>query len=113
MPKITYISFDGKREAIDVENGISLMEAAIKNGIDGIDGDCGGVCACATCKVLVDAAWIDKIGAADGDERAMLDFRAETPPNSRLACQIIASPEIDGMEVRMPSNQDGAVFSEV
>lgn len=112
MPKITYISFEGRRETIDVENGISIMEAAIKNGVEGIDGDCGGACACATCKVLVDAMWMEKIGTAEGDERAMLDFRAETPPNSRLSCQILVSPEIDGLEVRTPKNQDGAVFSE-
>lgn len=105
MAKITYIAVDGSARTIEVEDGDSLMEAALSNGVPGIDGDCGGNCACATCHVYVDAAWLAVSGTRSETEEAMLDFAEGVTPDSRLACQIIASPALDGMIVRTPVSQ--------
>ncbi|HEY9219714.1 MAG TPA: 2Fe-2S iron-sulfur cluster-binding protein [Phenylobacterium sp.] len=105
MAKITYIEFDGKEHVIDVRNGLSVMEGAVKNNIPGIDADCGGACACATCHVYVDEAWRDKVGASSAMEESMLDFAENVEPNSRLSCQIKVSDELDGLVVRMPESQ--------
>ena len=91
MTKITYIEHDGKEHAVDVKNGLSVMEGAIKNNVPGIDADCGGACACATCHVYVDDAWTAKTGAASSMEESMLDFAQNVQPNSRLSCQIRVS----------------------
>ncbi len=105
MAKITYIEHTGAEHTLEVKNGQSVMEGAVKNNIPGIDADCGGACACATCHVYVDEAWTDKTGAASVMEESMLDFAQDQRPNSRLSCQIIVSDALDGLIVRMPENQ--------
>ena len=105
MAKVTYIEFDGTEHAIDVANGLTVMEGAVKNMIPGIDADCGGACACATCHVYVDPAWVEKTGEASEMERSMLDFATEVKDNSRLSCQIEVSDDLDGLVVRMPEAQ--------
>lgn len=105
MAKITYIAADGGARTVDVPDGDSLMEAALANGVPGIDGDCGGNCACATCHIHVDAAWLAAAGVRSDMEDSMLDFAEGVTADSRLACQIVASPAIDGMVVRTPLSQ--------
>lgn len=105
MAKITYIEFDGTEHVVDVKSGLSVMEGAVKNNIPGIDADCGGACACATCHVYVDEAWLDKLEPASDMERSMLDFAENTQPNSRLACQIKIKAEFDGLLVQTPESQ--------
>ena len=105
MAKITYIEFDGTEHVIDVKPGLSVMEGAVKNNIPGIDADCGGACACATCHVYVDEAWLDKTGSQSAMEESMLDFAENVESNSRLSCQIKVSDELDGLVVRMPQSQ--------
>jgi 2Fe-2S ferredoxin len=105
MPKITYIENNGAEHVIDVKSGLSVMEGAVKNNIPGIDADCGGACACATCHVYVDAAWVDKTGAKSAMEESMLDFAEGVEPNSRLSCQIKVTDALDGLVVRMPESQ--------
>lgn len=113
MIKVTYISYEGERSTVEVEEGLSLMEAARNNGVPGIDGDCGGVCACASCKVLVEAPFDQKVGPpASEDEVAMLEFRSDVPANARLACMLFAAPELDGITLRTPKTQDAAIFNE-
>ncbi|WP_203290809.1 2Fe-2S iron-sulfur cluster-binding protein [Maricaulis parjimensis] len=105
MPKITYIEFNGNEHEIDVPAGLSVMEGAVRNLVPGIDADCGGACACATCHVYVDAAWTDKTGAREAMEDSMLDFADHVQDNSRLSCQIKVTDELDGLIVRMPEHQ--------
>ena len=105
MPKITYIEFDGREHAVEVKPGLSVMEGAIKNNVPGIDADCGGACACATCHVYVDVAWREKTGTASAMEESMLDFAENVEPNSRLSCQIRVTEALDGLVVRMPESQ--------
>lgn len=105
MPKITYIEHNGTEHAIDVATGLTVMEGAVRNLVPGIDADCGGACACATCHVYVDPAWADKTGAREAMEDSMLDFAEEVQETSRLSCQIKVSDELDGLVVRMPQNQ--------
>ena len=105
MAKITYIQHDGTEHVIDVKTGLSVMEGAVKNNIPGIDADCGGACACATCHVHVDAAWIEKTGQASVMEESMLDFADNVTETSRLSCQIPVSDVLDGLVVRMPESQ--------
>ena len=105
MPKITYIEFNGNEHEIDVPNGLSVMEGAVRNLVPGIDADCGGACACATCHVYVDPAWTDKTGSREAMEDSMLDFAEQVQDNSRLSCQIKVTDELDGLVVRMPEHQ--------
>ena len=105
MTKITYIEFDGKEHPVEVRNGLTVMEGAIKNNVPGIDADCGGACACATCHVYVDEAWREKTGTASAMEESMLDFAQNVQPNSRLSCQIKVTDALDGLIVRMPEEQ--------
>jgi 2Fe-2S ferredoxin len=105
MAKITYIEFNGTEHAIEVKPGLSVMEGAVKNNVPGIDADCGGACACATCHVYVDPAWGEKTGAPSAMEESMLDFAEGVEPNSRLACQIKVTEALDGLVVRMPETQ--------
>ena len=105
MSKITYIEHNGKSHTLDVENGLSVMEGAIQNNIPGIDADCGGACACATCHVYVDEKWFDKIEEKVSAEEDMLDVAFEPNSLSRLACQISVTDELDGLVVKMPSKQ--------
>jgi 2Fe-2S ferredoxin len=105
MAKITYIEFDGAEHTVEVKTGLSVMEGAIKNNIPGIDADCGGACACATCHVYVDEAWLEKTGERSAMEESMLDFAENIEDNSRLSCQIKVSDALDGLTVRMPESQ--------
>ena len=105
MPRITYIEHSGVEHLVDAKPGLSLMEAAVKNSIPGIDADCGGACACATCHVYVDAAWIDKVGDRGNLEESMLGFADTVEPTSRLACQIKLTDQLDGLVVRLPKAQ--------
>ncbi len=105
MPKIKYVEHNGKEHEVEVPNGWSVMEGAVKNLIPGIDADCGGACACATCHVYVAPEWAGKVGVKTDMEETMLDFAQELEPTSRLSCQIKVSPELDGLTVRMPKSQ--------
>ena len=105
MAKITYIEFDGTVHTVEVKTGLSVMEGAVKNNVPGIDADCGGACACATCHVYVDEVWRDKTGEASAMEESMLDFADEVQPNSRLSCQIRVTDTLDGLVVRLPEAQ--------
>jgi 2Fe-2S ferredoxin len=105
MAKITYIEHSGKEHVVDAPVGQSVMEAAVKNGIPGIDADCGGACACATCHVYVDPEWVSKTGQPSSMEQSMLDFANEVQDNSRLSCQIKVSEDLDGLVVRLPKSQ--------
>ena len=105
MIKVTYIAHDETSREINVDEGVNLMDAAVDNLVPGIDGDCGGVGACATCHIQVDSAWIDKLIPMTESEDAMLELTDERYANSRLGCQIIASPELDGIIVRTPAGQ--------
>ena len=105
MAKITYIEHDGAEHVIDVKTGLTVMEGAVKNNVPGIDADCGGACACATCHVYVDAAWQSKTGEKSAMEESMLDFADNVESNSRLSCQIRVTAELDGLVVRLPERQ--------
>ena len=105
MPKITYIEHNGKSHEIEVANGLSVMEGAVQNNIPGIDADCGGSCACATCHVYVDEKWFIKLPKKDSAEEDMLDMAYEPKKFSRLSCQLTVTNELDGLVVKMPSNQ--------
>lgn len=105
MAKITFNEHDGTSHTIDCENGMTVMEAAIKNSVPGIDADCGGACACATCHVYVDPAWADKTGTAEQMEEDMLDFAFDVRDTSRLSCQIKVTDELDGLVVNLPEKQ--------
>ena len=105
MAKIKYIESNGKEHEFDVTDGMSVMEGALRHGVAGIDADCGGACACATCHVYVDEAWIEKTGKASSMEESMLDFANDVEPTSRLSCQIKVRPELDGLIVKIPASQ--------
>ena len=105
MAKIKYIEFSGAEHEIDVSSGLTFMEGAIKNKIPGIDADCGGACACATCHVYVAKEWIEKLPPKEDSEEDMLDFAFDVKDNSRLSCQITVSDELDGLVVNMPEKQ--------
>ena len=105
MPKITYIESSGKRKIIEVQKGLSVMEGAIQNNIPGIDADCGGGMACATCHVYVKEEWFNKLNKAEDSEQDMIDMAFEPKKNSRLSCQIIVTEELDGLIVTTPSKQ--------
>ena len=105
MPKITYIEHTGKSYSVEVPKELSVMEGAIQNNIPGIDADCGGSCACATCHVYVEEKWFDKLPKKEDAEQDMLDMAFEPQKFSRLACQITIADELDGLVVKMPSKQ--------
>ena len=105
MPKVTYIEHNGKIHIQEVPNGLSVMEGAIQNNIPGIDADCGGSCACATCHVYVDEKWFDKLANKENAEEDMLDMAYEPNKFSRLTCQITVTDDLDGLVVKMPSKQ--------
>ena len=105
MVKIIYKDYQGSSKTIEVENGLSVMEGAIQNDIPGIDADCGGSMACATCHVYVEEKWFDKLTKAEDAEVDMIDMAYEPKKNSRLSCQIIVSDELDGLEVTTPEKQ--------
>ena len=105
MPKITYITHKDEKHTVEVQNGLTVMEGAVQNDIPGIDADCGGGMACATCHVYVSDDWTDKLPSKDDGEEDMLDMAFEPKKNSRLSCQIIVSDELDGLVVNIPSKQ--------
>ena len=105
MAKVTYIENSGSSHTIEIANGLSVMEGAVQNDIPGIDADCGGGMACATCHVYVKDDWFDKITTKEDGEEDMLDMAFEPKKNSRLSCQIIISDELDGLTVSIPSKQ--------
>ena len=105
MVTITYVEFDGTRHTVDVRNGLSLMEGAVFNNVPGIEGDCGGLCACATCHVFLPEDWAERVPPKEDMEERMLDFAFDVQEGSRLACQIEVTDEIDGLELMMPERQ--------
>ncbi|MEL7040358.1 MAG: 2Fe-2S iron-sulfur cluster-binding protein [Pseudomonadota bacterium] len=105
MAKIIYVDHEGTERTVDAANGESVMEAAIKNSIPGIDADCGGACACATCHVYVDEGFMEKVGSPEDMEQSMLDFAENVQTNSRLSCQIMVSDDLDGLKVATPESQ--------
>jgi 2Fe-2S ferredoxin len=106
MPKVVYIEYDGTSHEVEVPEGWTLMQAAQHAGIDGIEGECGGSCACATCHVHVDEAFLDRLDKPNETEEKMLDGTAcERQPNSRLSCQIKMRADLDGLTVRLPESQ--------
>lgn len=105
MPKITYIDAQGESRTVEGETGSTVMETAVRNGIPGIEAECGGACACATCHVYVDEAWTPKTGEPESMEEDMLDFAFDVRPNSRLSCQIRVRDDLDGLVVRTPARQ--------
>jgi ferredoxin, 2Fe-2S len=105
MAKIKYIDFQGNSKTIEIENGLTVMEGAIQNNIPGIDADCGGSMACATCHVYVEEKWFNKISKAEDAEVDMIDMAHEPKKNSRLSCQLIISDELDGLTVTTPEKQ--------
>jgi 2Fe-2S ferredoxin len=105
MPKVTFIAHDGTRHAVDAVAGESLMRAAVDHDVPGIDADCGGMCACATCHVFVQPEWFGRLAAPSAQEEEMLNFTAERRETSRLACQIPITEALDGLVVTMPEGQ--------
>jgi 2Fe-2S ferredoxin len=105
MPRIVYRTYDGDRRDVDVTAGTSVMEGAVRNGVPGIDGDCGGACACATCHVYVEDEWLGKLEPQSDMELSMLEFAEGVRPNSRLGCQIKLAPGLDGLTVELPESQ--------
>ena len=105
MPKIIYNDYQGNSKTIEVDNGLSVMEGAIQNDIPGIDADCGGAMACATCHVYVKENWFNKLSKPEDAEVDMIDMAYEPKKNSRLSCQVIVSDELDGLEVTTPEKQ--------
>jgi len=105
MGSITFIEHNGSQHSVDIEEGKSLMQIAMDNGVPGVDADCGGECACGTCHVIVDDNWIHVTGDVAEDETLMLDMTPEKAETSRLSCQISTSEAMDGMVVRLPEFQ--------
>src|SRR5438874_12579866 len=105
MPKIKYVEYSGKEHEVEVPEGWSVMEGAVKNMVPGIDADCGGACACATCHVYVEPGWLEKTGPRNPMEEDMLDFAFDVRDESRLSCQIKVSDALDGLRVKVPEKQ--------
>ena len=105
MPKVIYIQPNGVDVEIEASTGSTLMEVALNNGVDGMLAECGGCCSCATCHCYIDEVWMDIVGAAEGNELAMLDFAKNPENNSRLACQIEITDAMNGLVVKLPESQ--------
>ncbi|MCW5653165.1 2Fe-2S iron-sulfur cluster-binding protein [Hydrogenophaga sp.] len=105
MPIIKFVEHGGTEHVVDVPDGTSAMQAAVSNGVPGIDGDCGGICACATCHVYVDKDWVERTGGRGEQEHSMLTFSPILEDNSRLCCQITMRPELDGLVLHLPIGQ--------
>ena len=105
MPKINFIDSTGTTRTVEAQVGATVMETAIHNGVPGIDAECGGACACATCHVYIDEAWRETVGPPSPMEEDMLDFGYEVKENSRLSCQIKVTAALDGLVVRPPERQ--------
>jgi ferredoxin, 2Fe-2S len=105
MPRVTYIQADGQRQEVNLEPGISLMQGAVDNMIDGIVAECGGLCSCATCHCYIDETWISQLEVASEMEIDLLDCVSEPKENSRLSCQVTVSESLDGLVVYLPASQ--------
>ena len=105
MVKLTYVESNVTEYTVDVDEGLSIMEGAVSNSIPGIDADCGGGCACATCMIFVDIEWKEKINPMSEEEESMIDFHEYKDENSRLSCQIPVTAEMDGMILKLPESQ--------
>ena len=105
MPKITFVDFEGAEKCVGANTGDTVMEAAISNDVSGIDADCGGACACATCHVYIDTQWQTVVGKPESLESEMLEVAEEVKANSRLACQVVVTEEMDGLRVQTPESQ--------
>src|SRR5437762_14350739 len=105
MAKLTFIQKDGTRQEVEGQNGMTVMEAAVKNMVPGIDADCGGACACATCHVYVEPDWVERVGRRKEMGEDMLDFAFDVRENSRLSCQIKITDALDGLTVKVPEKQ--------
>lgn len=105
MTKLTIVAFDGTSHELDVSNGSTVMENAVRNSIPGIDAECGGACACATCHVYVDDQWTERVGPPEPMEEDMLDFAFDVRPTSRLSCQIKMTDDLSGLVVHVPERQ--------
>ena len=105
MPKITYVENDGKSHTVEVDNGLTVMEGAVQNNIPGIDADCGGSMACATCHVYVKEEWFNKLPKKEDGEEDMLDMAFEPKKNSRLSCQLTVTDQLEGLVVNLPEKQ--------
>jgi len=105
MPKVTYIEHSGTEHIVDIPVGVSVMQGAVNNMVPGIEGDCGGMCACATCHVYVAPEWRDKCGDQEELEQSILDFAFDVGEGSRLSCQIEVTDALDGLIVTMPERQ--------
>ena len=105
MPKLTIVAFDGTRFDLDADQGSTVMENAVRNSVPGVEAECGGACACATCHVYVDEDWVEKVGSPEAMEEDMLDFAFDVRPNSRLSCQIKVTKALDGLVVHVPERQ--------
>ena len=105
MVQITYVEHDGTEHVVESQTEVSLMQVAIDNLVPGIDADCGGECSCATCHVMVNENWLEKVGPPGEMEESMLDLNPERQENSRLSCQVEVSEELDGLRVTMPEFQ--------
>lgn len=105
MPRLIFIAHDGARREVEATSGESVMRGAVVNAVPGIDADCGGECACATCHIYVDEAWMGKLAAPGEMETSMLAFVDCVQPNSRLSCQIEVTPQLDGLVVNLPKSQ--------
>ena len=105
MPKITYISHNGKKTVVEVPIGLTVMEGAVQNNVEGIDADCGGSMACATCHVYVSENWLNKLEKIHDAEQDMLDMAYEPKKNSRLSCQIVVEDDLNGLEITTPEKQ--------
>ena len=105
MPKITFIQPDGSQQVVEGEVGMTVMETAKKHQVEGIEAECGGACACATCHVYVDEAWREKVGPPSEMEEDMLDFAFDVRPSSRLSCQIKVTEALDGLVLKVPEKQ--------
>ena len=105
MTKLTIVAFDGQRYDLEAADGSTVMENAVRNSVPGIEAECGGACACATCHVYVDDTWTAKVGEPEPMEEDMLDFAFDVRPTSRLSCQIKMSADLDGLVVHLPERQ--------
>jgi len=105
MAKIVFEEPDGKEHAVDIANGQSIMEGAVRAAVSGIDADCGGACSCATCMVYVAEEWRDRLPTKDSTEQAMLEFCPHVEPSSRLSCQIEVTDALDGLRLKVPASQ--------
>jgi ferredoxin, 2Fe-2S len=105
MGQVTFVEHDGARHAIELSDDLSIMEGAVQNGVPGIDADCGGQCACATCHVHVDAGWLERVGPPNAAEDEMLNLAPERDGRSRLSCQVFMRAELDGLIVHVPESQ--------